>query len=148
MSGEWTGSVEISSRTKSLAAGKACTAIFWLILQWFASKSTVWQSSVKYDGSHGLTFTWCGCRSLCLWHKLTELAHSFSCCSCVCFCLYGPFNCIPFHEFSRQLSAFSLCSSGLISAFLVLSTCLVMKVSLSPDVILCGWLGLKPQLTN
>ena len=28
---------------------------------------------------------------------------------CVCFCLYGPFNCISLHEFSRQLSAFSLC---------------------------------------
>ena len=33
--------------------------------------------------------------------------------------------------FSRQLSAFSLCFSGLVSAFLVLSTiCLFMKVSL------------------
>ena len=30
-------------------------------------------------------------------------------CSCVCFCLYDPFNCISFHEFFRQLSAFSLC---------------------------------------
>ena len=33
----------------------------------------------------------------------------------------GPFNCISFHQFSRQLSAFSLCSFGLISALLVLS---------------------------
>ena len=40
---------------------------------------------------------------------------------CVCFSLYGCFNCISFHKFSRQLSAFSLCSSGLISALLVLS---------------------------
>ena len=48
--------------------------------------------------------------------------------------LNGPFNCILFHEFSQQLSAFSLCSSGLISAVLVLSTSyLFMKVSLSPD---------------
>ena len=31
-------------------------------------------------------------------------------------------NCISFHKLSRQLSAFSLCSSGLISALLVLST--------------------------
>ena len=45
-----------------------------------------------------------------------------SCCSCVCFCLYNPFNCISFHKFSRQLSAFSVCASGLISALLVLST--------------------------
>ena len=51
-------------------------------------------------------------------HKSTELAHSFLFCSCVCFCLYGPFNCISFHKFSRQLSAFSLCSSSLISAFI------------------------------
>ena len=40
------------------------------------------------------------------------------------------FNRISFHNFSRQLSAFSLCSSGLISALLVLSTMyLYMKVS-------------------
>ena len=58
--------------------------------------------------------------------------------SCVCFYLYGPFNCISFHKFSRQLSAFSLCSSGLTSALLVLSTTyLFMKVSFSPDIILC-----------
>ena len=38
------------------------------------------------------------------------------------FCLHGPFNCISFHKFSRQLSVLSLCSSGLISALLVLST--------------------------
>ena len=74
----------------------------------------------------------------------TELAHSFLFCSCVYFCLYGPFNCISFHKFSRQLSAFSLCSCGLISALPVLTTVyLFMKVSFSPDVILCGWLGLN-----
>ena len=52
-------------------------------------------------------------------------------------------------EFSRQLSGFSLCSSGLRSAFLVLSTIyLFMKVSFSPDIIPSGWLGSKHQLTN
>ena len=100
----------------------------------------------------GLNFTWWECYSLCLWHEPTELALSFFLfCSCVCFCPYGPFNCISFHKFPRQLSVFSLCSSGLISALLVLSTIyLFMKVSFSPspDVILCGWLGLKHQLTN
>ena len=38
------------------------------------------------------------------------------------FCLflsYGHFTCILFHKFSRQLSAFSLCSPSLISALLV-----------------------------
>ena len=60
-------------------------------------------------------------------------------CSCVCFILYGPFNCISFHNSPDNSSAFSLCSSGLISALLVLSTInFFMKVSLSPDVILCG----------
>ena len=45
-----------------------------------------------------------------------------------------------FHSInSPDNSAFSLCSSGLISALLVLSTIyLFMKVSLSPDIILCG----------
>ena len=45
-------------------------------------------------------------------------------------------------KFSRQPSAFSLCSSGLISALLVLST-IYIYVSLyenllQPDIILCG----------
>ena len=98
---------------------------------------------------HGLTFTWWGCCGLCLWHIPNEIAYSFLFCSCVCFCLYHPFNCISFHKFSQQLSAFSLCSSGLISALLVLSTIyLLMKVSLSPDINLCGGLGLKRQPTN
>ena len=67
----------------------------------------------------------------------------------VSFCLYCPFTCISFHKFSQQLSAFSLCSSGLISALLVLSTIyLFLEVSFSPGKILCGWLGLKHQLTN
>ena len=58
---------------------------------------------------------------------------------CVCFCLYDHFNCISFHECSRQLSAFSRCSSGLISVLVALSTIyLFMKVSLSPTIILCG----------
>ena len=61
-------------------------------------------------------------------------------CSCVCFRLHSPFNCISFHKLSRQLSAFSLYSTGLISAFLVLSTLyLFMKVSFSPDIIPSGW---------
>ena len=110
----------------------------------------VWDVSAPVDTSlRGLTVSWWGFYGLCHKHKLTKLAHSFLFCSCVCFCLYGPFHSISFHKFSRTLFAFSLCSSGLISALLVLSTIhLFMKVSLSPDVILCGWLGLKHQLTN
>ena len=66
------------------------------------------------DCLQGLTFMWWGHCSLCLWHKLTKLALSFLFCSCVCFCLYEPYNCISFHKFSRQLCLFSLCSPGLI----------------------------------
>ena len=61
------------------------------------------------------------------------------------FLSYGPFNCISFHKFSRQLSDFSLCSPDLVFAFLVLSA---EKFAFSPDVILCGWLGSKHRLTN
>ena len=57
--------------------------------------------------AHGLTFTWWGCCGLCLWHKPTELVHSFIFCSCVSFCLYGSFKCISLHEFFRQLSLLS-----------------------------------------
>ena len=52
----------------------------------------------------GLTVTWWGCYGLCFWHKPTELAYSFLFCYCVYICLCGPFNCMSFHEFPRQLS--------------------------------------------
>ena len=92
----------------------------------------------------GLTFLWWGCHGLCHRRKLTKLAHCFLFCSCVCFCLYVLFNSISFHKFSRQLLAFSLCSSGLNSALLVLLTMsLFINVSLSPDLILLWLTGLK-----
>ena len=70
-------------------------------------------------------------------------------CSCVYFCHYDSYNCISCRKFSRQLSVFSLFSSGLTSASLVLSTIyLFMKVSYSPDIIRFGWLGWKHLLTN
>ena len=87
----------------------------------------------------GLTFSWWGCYSLCHKHKPNLPTPFFLFYSCVCFCLYGPFNSISFHKFFRQLFAFSLCSSGINSALLVLSTIyLFTKVSLSSNVILCG----------
>ena len=60
---------------------------------------------------HGFTFTWWGCHGICLTE--TNRAYPllflfFLFCCCVCFCLYAPFNCISFHEFSQQLSVFSL----------------------------------------
>ena len=60
-----------------------------------------------------------------------------------------PFQLYSFHKSSWLLSALSFCSSSLMSALLVFSTMyLFMKVSLSPDTILCGWLGLKHYLTH
>ena len=67
-------------------------------------------------------------------------------CSCVCICLYGPFNCISVCNFSRPLSVFWLFFR---SALLVLSTTyLFMEVSFSPDIIPSGWLGSKRQITK
>ena len=43
-----------------------------------------------------------------------SLLTPFLFCSCVCLCLYVPFNCISFLIFFRQLSAFSPCSSNLV----------------------------------
>ena len=125
------------------------TFIFTYVLTHLLTATTATTLRASSLGPRWLTFTWWGCCGLCQRHKPTELAHSFLFCSCVCFCLYGPFNCISFHKFSRQLSDFSLCSSGLDSALLVLSTIyLFIKVSLSPDIILCGWPGSRHQLTN
>ena len=79
----------------------------------------------------------------------TLLTPFFIFCSCVYFCLYGPFNCISIHTFSLQLSVLSLCSSGFISVLLVISTiCIFMNVSFSPDIIHNGWLGSKHHSTN
>ena len=86
-----------------------------------ATRKKVWRKISSWSPRR-ITFSWWGCYRLCRGHKPTELAHCFLFCSCVCVCLYGPFKNISFHEFSRQLPVFSLCSSGLISALLVLST--------------------------
>ena len=56
----------------------------------------------------------------------------FYCALGVSFCFCGPLNCISFHKFCQQLSAFSLCSSGFVSALSVLSTInIFLKVSLN-----------------
>ena len=98
-----------------------------LYMEWPSlSSPTETLSGLLQIPSPRVTFTWWECYGLCHRNKPTELAHSWFC-SCVCFCLYGPFTWISFHKFSRQLSAFSLCSSGLISAVLVLSTISLYK---------------------
>ena len=63
--------------------------------------------------------------------------------------VYGSINCTLFHEFSRQLSDFWLCSSCLIFVLFVLSSIYhFVRVSFIADIIHSGWLGSKHQLTN
>ena len=103
-----------------------------------------WSRSPLSLCPRGLSFTWWGCRGLCFWHIPTELAHSFSFGTYVYFCLCGRFSGISFRKFSQRLSVFSLCSSGLISALLFLTTMyLFMKVSFSPDIFFVWLTGLK-----
>ena len=66
---------------------------------------TAWEGWLLVVKVHprGLSFSWWGSYGLCLWHKLTELATCFLFYFCAYFCLYGPFNCISFIKFSRQL---------------------------------------------
>ena len=93
---------------------------------------------------NGLTFAWWVCCGLCPSDKPTELAHSFysvlvsisvfMALSTVFHSINSPDN----SPFSRSVL------SVLTLALLVLSTiCLSMKVSFSPDIILCGFTGLK-----
>ena len=97
------------------------------------------------SGPRWLTFSRWGWYGLCHRHKLTKLANSFLFCSCVCFCLTGPFNSTSYSPDNSSLSH---------SVLLVLILpywsfiCLFIKVSLSPDIILCGWHSLNHQLTN
>ena len=81
------------------------------------------------------------------------LLHSFFFpCSCVFFCLYGPFNCISFYKILptnlRFLTLFIRSYFCLSDPFTSLYIYISIKSSFSPDVILCGWLGWKHQLTN
>ena len=131
-------------RRKALRAGKQTL---------LANSVFVWLSTCRFSISRlcGLTFTWWECCGLCFWLKPTELAHSFFfLCSCVCFCLYGLSTVFPSTD-SPDNSPLS--HSILPVLFLCLIDpcnyiCLCMKASSSPDIILCGWLGLKHQLTN
>ena len=93
---------------------------------------------------------WWRCSCLCLWHKNQPSLPTPFYSVLVSVSDFMALSTV-FHSTSspQQLSAFSLCSSDVFSALIVLSTIyLFMKVSLSPDIILCGWLGLKYRLTN
>ena len=68
--------------------------------------------------------------TVCVW----KCVHSCLFSTCVYFYHYGPFNCISFRTLQRLAMAieYEMCWSKL----------------MSPDIILCGWLGLKHQLTK
>ena len=113
-----------------------------------ASKCYSPRHKFSFDGARGLTFSWWGCYSLCCRHKPTELAHSFLFSSCVSFCPFGPFICVSFINFPDN--------SPLSHSVLLVLFCFIGRFNyiplyeslLSPDIILCGWLGLKHQVTN
>ena len=105
----------------------------WPIQRWRRSPNikmkfvfSLWMCQVRVFVSlispHGFTVTWWTCYGLCLWRKLTQLAHSFLFCSCVYYCFHGLFNCISFIYISQQLSVFLFCFLGLNSVWLVLSS--------------------------
>ena len=101
----------------------------------------LYMSIALRKGPHRLTFMWWGCYGLCQRDKPTELAHSYLFCSCVYLCLYGPFNCISFHEVSWQLFVFLLCSSSLISAYWSFQPCISSWKSPSAliSVVVVAW---------
>ena len=94
----------------------SCCVVASLLILFASLPSWCVVTSALLSGPRGLTFTWWGCYGLCQRHKATELANSFLFCSCVYFSVCGPFNCISFRKFSRQISVFLLFSSGLTSA--------------------------------
>ena len=92
------------------------------------------------------SFTWSGCCGLCFWRQPTELAH--------CFFLNSVLVSIPvFMSLSTVFHSINIPDNSPLShsvlpvLFLLcwslqqLYDYLWMKVSFSPDVILCGWLG-------
>ena len=97
---------------------------------------------------HGLTFTWWGCYSLWQRQNQPSLPALFILFLCVFLSLW-PFHLYLIPYSLPQLSIFSLCSSGLISALLVLSTIhLFVKVSFSPYIIHSCCLASKHHLAN
>ena len=110
----------VSKRSAHMSCVSQCTKLTYSVSQCIPIGSP----------SHG------GDVTVYIWHRPAKLANSFLFCPCVYFGLYGTFNCIAFHKFSWQLSIFSFCSCGLISALLVLSTVyLFLKVSFRPDIL-------------
>ena len=79
---------------------------FYSVLVSISVFSTVFHSINSPDNR--LIFTWWGCCGLCLFFCTNRAYPLLFICSCVYFCLYGPFNCISFRKFSPKLCAFTL----------------------------------------
>ena len=101
--------------------------------------------------SRGIPFSWCGCYGLSLRHKLTEFAHSF-CSVLVSVSVFMALSTV-FH--STNSPDISPLSHSVLLVFLFLpywSFQLYISLWKSSSaliiIILCGWLGLKHQLTN
>ena len=101
-----------------------------------------------YSLMYFVLFVW-GCCSLCFRHKPTKFAYCFLFIflSVLVFVFIYMALSTVFHSINSPDN--SLLSHSVLPALLVLSTIhLFMKVPFSPDIILCGQLGLKHQLTN
>ena len=101
--------------------------------------------SVSYTRPRGLTFTWWGCWSLCFWHKPTELAHILF---ILFVCLFLSLWLVLFHSINSPDN--SPLSHSVLPVLYLPYWSFQLYISLrdffSPDIILCGWLGLKHQL--
>ena len=104
----------------------------------------------------GLTFTWWGCCGLCLWHKSTDSPtqfYSVLVSVSVFLALSAAFHSINSPDNSLHFlilffrSYFCFTGPFNLGSKHQLINYLFLKVSLSLDIILCGWLGLKHQLT-
>ena len=101
---------------------------------------------------HGLTFAWWGCCGLCFWNKPTELAHCFFGSVFVSISVFMALSTV-FHSINSPDN--SPLSHSVLPVLFPPCWSFERYISfwkspsaLSPDIILCGWLGSKHQLTK
>ena len=118
--------------------------VWWhIIVSWIVS----WKLNCSDVGPRGFALSWWECYGLCLNTNQPSLPTLFYY-VLVSVSVFAALSTV-FPINSPEKSAFSPGSSGLISTLSVFSTTyLCMKFSLSSDEILCGWPGLKHQLTD
>ena len=115
-------------------------------------------TTITFMGPRRLTFTWQGCCGLHFWHKPTLLVHSFysglvsisvfMALSTVFHSINSPDN----PPLSRSVLSVLFLPCWSFQLYIYIGPFnyiyLFMKVSFCPGIILCGWLGLKHQLTH